>query len=147
MIYGKADYPYGILPVPIFITEPAIGNGFGLAGVYFHDPDPAWKGNLHDERGRQRPSSITAGAAGATENGSSFYGGVHFGHYKHDTIRYQGILGGADINLDFYGSGDNSGDTLKSWELWFLFVLQLQTYVGKHRPDHRGRVAGYHGLP
>ncbi len=104
------DYPYGILPVPIFITEPAIGNGFGLAGVYFHDPDPAWEGNLHDERGRQRPSSITAGAAGATENGSSFYGGVHFGHYKQDTIRYQGILGGADINLDFYGSGDDSGD-------------------------------------
>ncbi len=55
-------------------------------------------------------AQITAGAAGATENGSSFYGGVHYGHYKQDTIRYQGILGGADINLDFYGSGDDSGD-------------------------------------
>ena len=25
------EYPYGVLPVPIIITEPAVGNGLGLA--------------------------------------------------------------------------------------------------------------------
>jgi hypothetical protein len=104
------EYEYGILPVPIVITEPAVGSGLGLAGVYFHDPDPAWEGDLRDERGRQRPSSISAAAAGATSNGSVFAGGGHFGYYNKDTIRYEGIVGGADINLDFYGSGDDSGD-------------------------------------
>jgi hypothetical protein len=64
------DYEYGVFPVPIFITEPAVG--FGLAGVYFHDPDPAREGNLRDEQGRQRPSSITAAAVAATESGSDF---------------------------------------------------------------------------
>ncbi|WP_350029373.1 hypothetical protein [Caballeronia sp. ATUFL_F1_KS4A] len=27
----------GVLPVPAIITEPAIGYGFGLALLYFHD--------------------------------------------------------------------------------------------------------------
>ena len=28
----------GFLPVPIIITEPAVGYGLGLAAVFFHDP-------------------------------------------------------------------------------------------------------------
>ena len=28
----------GFLPVPIIITEPAVGYGLGIAGVFFHDP-------------------------------------------------------------------------------------------------------------
>ena len=31
---------YGFLPVPIIITEPAVDNGLGLAGVFFHKPGP-----------------------------------------------------------------------------------------------------------
>ena len=27
----------GFLPVPIIITEPAVGTGLGLAAVFFHD--------------------------------------------------------------------------------------------------------------
>lgn len=104
------DYEYGIMPVPIFITEPAVGNGLGLAGVYFHDPDPAWEGELRDSRGRQRPSSISAVAAAMTSNDSQILGGAHFGYYKKDTIRYEGLVGVADINIDFYGSGDDTSD-------------------------------------
>jgi hypothetical protein len=29
----------GFLPVPIIITEPAVGTGLGLAGVFFHESD------------------------------------------------------------------------------------------------------------
>ena len=28
----------GFMPVPIIITEPAVDNGLGLAGVFFHKP-------------------------------------------------------------------------------------------------------------
>ena len=116
----------GILPVPIFITEPAVGNGLGLAGVYFHDPDPAWEGKLRDVNGRQRPSSISAGAVGATSNDSKFVGGAHFGHYKKDTIRYEGIVGLADINIDFYGTGADgrSNDTDFKFNAEAMFISQ-----------------------
>ena len=29
---------YGFLPIPIIITEPALDNGLGLAGAFFHKP-------------------------------------------------------------------------------------------------------------
>jgi len=29
----------GFLPVPILITEPAVGTGLGLAGVFFHESE------------------------------------------------------------------------------------------------------------
>jgi hypothetical protein len=115
----------GILPVPIVITEPAVGNGLGLAGVYFHDPDPAWGEDTRDKRGRQRPSSISAGAVAATSNDSKILGGAHFGYYKKDTIRYQGVVGGADINIDFYGTGDDtSNDNDFEFNAQALFVSQ-----------------------
>jgi hypothetical protein len=33
---GMLDSPAGLLPVPIIITEPAVGYGGGLAVLYFH---------------------------------------------------------------------------------------------------------------
>ena len=119
------DYEYGVLPVPFIITEPAIGNGGGLAGVFFHDPDPAWEGKSLDEKGRQNPVSITALATGGTDNGSVFVGGAHEGHYKKDSIRYDVLIGAADVNLDFYGSGDNYDDLGKNeFSAEALFISQ-----------------------
>ncbi|MCX2980252.1 glyceraldehyde-3-phosphate dehydrogenase [Halieaceae bacterium IMCC14734] len=106
------DYPYGVLPVPVVITEPAVGEGLGLAAVYFHDADPAWDGERVGEDGRLHPLSTSAVVAAATNNDSKIVGGGHFGHYKRDTLRYEGMVGAADINLKFYGLGDgaeNSG--------------------------------------
>jgi hypothetical protein len=99
------DYPYGVLPVPIVITEPAVGEGLGVAAVYFHDADPAWEGARVDSKGRTPPRSVSAVAAAATNNDSEILGGGHFGHYRKDTIRYEGLAGGADLNLKFYGLG------------------------------------------
>ena len=86
----------GLIPVPIIITEPAIGYGVGLAGVYFHDkPEPgARKGT---------PPSVSALAGAATEIGTWFVGGGHMGIWAKDNIRYTGGLGAGLIKMEYYG--------------------------------------------
>ena len=90
----------GFLPVPIIITEPAIGYGGGLALAYFHDKLGSRKGG---------PPSVSAVAGAATENGTWFAGGGHFGSWKNDTVRYTGGLGVGLIKMDYYGRSGNHG--------------------------------------
>jgi hypothetical protein len=92
---------YGFLPVPLIITEPAVDNGLGVAGIFFHKPG---KNDRQPEEGEFLLTDISAVAAAYTGNDSWFVGGTHFNTMRKDTIRYTGILGYADINLDFYGS-------------------------------------------
>ena len=91
---------YGFLPVPIIISEPAVDNGLGVAAIFFHEPDadappPA--------EGEFILPDISAAAGAVTGNGSWFVGGGHFNTWKQDTRRYTGMVGFADINLDFFG--------------------------------------------
>lgn len=94
---------YGFLPVPVVITEPAIGYGGGLFGLFLHDQDEQQPSN-----GRLIPPAITALGGGATQNGTWFVGGGHRHTWNNDGIRYQIALGYADINLDIY-SDDIAG--------------------------------------
>jgi len=88
------------MPVPIIITEPAVGTGLGLAAVFFHGqfigkPNP-------NKPGQQLPPSMTIAAGAYTENGTWMAGGGHVGHWKQDSIRYTGFIGVMNANLDFY---------------------------------------------
>ena len=48
----------GFLPVPIIITEPAVGPGLGLAGVFFHESDEdKERRNRHLQGGSRTPRS------------------------------------------------------------------------------------------
>jgi hypothetical protein len=88
----------GFFPVPIIITEPAVGFGGGAAVAYFHPPkdvDP----ERHQHSG---PPSISVAFAAATENGTSLYGGAHSGVWKQDHVRYLGAVAGVDVKLKFY---------------------------------------------
>ena len=88
----------GFLPVPIIITEPAVGFGLGVAVAYFHKPielDP----EVHNHKG---PPSISVGFGAKTENGTYLYGGGHLGVWKDDHIRYTGALAKININMAFY---------------------------------------------
>ncbi len=122
---GKLDTSHwllnkkGFLPVPILITEPAIGYGGGLALAYFHD-------NLGGGEDGIKPS-ISVAAAAATENGTWFAGGGHLGIWKHDSIRYQGGIGTGLIKMDYYGVSHNLGNKLKTgieFETEAVFFLQ-----------------------
>ncbi len=108
----------GFLPVPVIITEPAVGYGGGLAAVYFHDKVGAKKGT---------PPSVSVLVGAATENGTWLVGGGHLGIWADDNIRYTGGLGAGLIKMRYYGlpnrndHGKNGG---VHFEMETLFLTQ-----------------------
>ena len=88
----------GFLPVPIIITEPAVGFGLGAAVAYFHKPLELDT----EEHPHQGPPSISFAFGAKTENGTYLYGGGHSGVWKDDHIRYLGAIAKININLKFY---------------------------------------------
>jgi hypothetical protein len=84
----------GFLPVPIIITEPAVGSGLGLAGVFFHGSEEqaeerkrALEGGQPDSGTPLLPPSVSVVFAAATENGTWLAGGAHLGVWKQDHVR------------------------------------------------------------
>jgi len=86
----------GVLPIISPITEPAIGYGAAIAGLYFIPKE-------NDNKGYQRPDIVGIGG-GYTSNGTWLVGGGYVGFWKKDKIRYRGVLGYGDINLKYYRS-------------------------------------------
>lgn len=97
----------GFLPVPIIITEPAVGYGGGAALLFFRDsPREA----AESSPGRRRsPPDVFGVAAAATENGTKFGGAGGMFSFDEDRWRYRGGVGLTSVNLDFYGVGGNLG--------------------------------------
>lgn len=91
----------GFLPIPIIITEPAVGYGLGVAVAYFHAPKELDK----EEHPHVGPPSISVGFGAKTENGTYLYGGAHSGVWKDDHIRYLGVLAKMNVNMSFYPDG------------------------------------------
>jgi hypothetical protein len=94
----------GFLPVPIVITEPAVGYGGGIAAVFFRD-------SMRDSASRKGPSGetippdILGVAAAATSNGTKFGGLGGIASFDDDHWRYRGGAARMSANLDFYGIG------------------------------------------
>lgn len=97
----------GFLPMPILITEPAVGYGAGAALLFFRDSirERAAKA----EGGKLTPPDIYAVALAATENGTKFLGGGGLVTFDADRWRWRGGVARADVNLDFYGVGGDLG--------------------------------------
>ena len=94
----------GVLPVPIIITEPAVGLGGGVALTLFHDTDKGADGRpKRGPTGKPVPPSISLLGGLATENGTWGVFGGHLGIWKDDRIRYTGAAGFVSMNLDYYG--------------------------------------------
>ena len=89
---------YGFLPVPIIITEPAIGYGGGAAIVYLHDKFVGRKG----ASGLNIPPSMSGLILAATENGTKIAGGFHLGYYLEDRLRTQTFVMLTNVNINFY---------------------------------------------
>jgi hypothetical protein len=122
------EYPYAVLPVPIIITEPAVGTGLGVAAVHFHDAREDTPADELDSRGRAVPRSVSAMALGATENDTKFIGGGHFGFYKQGSIRYEGVAGYADVFLDFYGTTDEPNENGLSFNSEAFILNQVLAF-------------------
>jgi len=89
---------YGFIPMPIIITEPAIGYGGGATLLYLHDKFIGKKG----KSGRNIPASISGIIAAGSENGTWIAGAFHLGYYLEDTLRTQTFVGYPSVNIDFY---------------------------------------------
>src|SRR3954463_14750208 len=82
----------GVLPVPLVITEPAVGYGGGVALAYFSQ---SFESRADASRARGEPVTppdITIGAAFKTENGTWATGLAHLGYWDNDRWRYLGGL-------------------------------------------------------
>lgn len=110
---------YGFMPVPIIITEPAVGYGGGAALALLHEP-------IGGEDGKAPgPPSISAVAGAATENGTWFTGGGHFGSWADDHFRYLGGLGRAHVNIDYWVDDRAYAYSMDTWALAQRFQARL----------------------
>jgi len=117
------DSASGYLPIPIIITEPAVGFGLGVAVAYFHAP----KVLDAEEHPHHGPPSISVGFGAKTDNGTYLYGGAHMGVWKNDHIRYMGALAKMNVNMSFYldGQGDRLRQDLEiKFNIDGTFLLQ-----------------------
>lgn len=107
-----AENAYGFLPVPILVTEPAVGYGGGVMGIFLHESEEQKekrrKLSLTSVNGGAQllTPAITVGGAFGTDNGTwaGFVGHRH--SWKRDSIRYLGGAFYGDVNMDFYGDGN-----------------------------------------
>lgn len=101
-----------IVPVPVIITEPAIGEGLGIGIGYFHpakSPDAyqprtiEHASTVRDVSVARKPPPTITGAFGAVTNNGTWIAGVgHINSFRNDTIRYTGVAAYANIIADFY---------------------------------------------
>jgi len=136
---GKFDMGQGtstgqrFLPVPIVVTEPAVGFGLGGGLLFFHrDSDPEEcvnEGNQED--GGMRPPSMSGVFGLRTDNDTWAAVGFHFGSWYEDTVRYTGAAGMASVNLRSYGGGDSPSTSdgldynLKGWLLFQQLMFRM----------------------
>ena len=89
------DTAHGFMPVPIIITEPAIGYGGGLAMLFLHD-------SFGSAKEKKSPPSMTGIMAAATENGTWMGAAFHMGYWLEDSIRSTTAAGMLNVNMNFY---------------------------------------------
>jgi hypothetical protein len=102
---------YRLLPIPIIITEPAVGEGLGASLALFH---PVKEGKQDTPRvgtpgsmlgvpnQRDAPPVVTAIAGAYTNNDTWFAGIVHSNNWRSDSIRYVGAGAAARVNSQIY---------------------------------------------
>ncbi|WP_439135092.1 BamA/TamA family outer membrane protein [Pseudomaricurvus sp.] len=121
-----SEVPLGFLPVPSIITEPAVGYGLAVAGIFFHESEEQRKQRTSGKA--LLPNNITIIGGGGTENGTWGSGLGHIGFWRDDTIRYKGFLMYGSINLDFYSLDSVELPRAVELEMDGPFVFQKLTF-------------------
>ena len=93
--------PSGFLPIPIVVTEPAVGYGGGAAGMFLRPRREA------GDEGWARPD-ISAVGAFATQNGTWGAFAADASRWLDGRLRTLIAAGTGQINLDFFGLGPDT---------------------------------------
>lgn len=97
-------HPRAFLPIPLVVTEPAVGYGGGAAGMFVRPRKAA------GDQGYARPNmSIVGGIYTANDTWAGFAGDSS--HWFGDRVQTLAAVGSGRLNLDFYGLG-NASDSL-----------------------------------
>jgi len=80
----------GFVPIPMLITEPALGGIGGVLGLAFISQVP------------NSPPNITTGLGGITSNGTWFVGGLHSHNIPEKGIKYRVGAFYSDINISLF---------------------------------------------
>jgi hypothetical protein len=92
------ENPRGFLPIPIIVTEPAVGYGGGMAGMFLRPREEA------GAEGWARPDISAVGGL-ATQNGTWAGFAGDFSRWLDGRLRTLVGAGTGQANLDFYGLG------------------------------------------
>ncbi|RHW75896.1 glyceraldehyde-3-phosphate dehydrogenase [Colwellia sp. RSH04] len=109
-----AENAYGFLPVPIIITEPALGYGGGFTGVFLGENDQQRERRKEaalaslDGGAQLLTPSITAVGGIVTENGTWLGFAGHQHSWLKDSIRYTVGGGYGRINMTYYPFGNDA---------------------------------------
>ncbi len=119
---------HGFVPIISPITEPALGYGAAVTGVYFIPKKKTAKNEF-------RMPDIVGVGGGYTQNGTWYAGAGYAGFWRDDHIRYRGIFGYGNINLKYYGSGNSwlSKNPAK-FNMESFFFLQQALFRIKESP-------------
>jgi hypothetical protein len=97
------------LVLPIFITEPAIGEGLGLGLVYFHKTEKdstsplSTPSSIGKTGQKQKPPPTATGVFGFyTSNQTQGFGLGHAGSYLDDRLRVVGALASMEVNAALF---------------------------------------------
>jgi hypothetical protein len=94
-------HPRAFLPIPLVVTEPAVGYGGGLAGLFVRPRKDA------GSEGFARPNLSVVGGI-ATENDTWMAFAADSSHWFGDRLQTLAAAGLGELHLDFYGLGDAS---------------------------------------
>jgi hypothetical protein len=119
--------PRRFMPIPLVVTEPAVGYGGGLAAMFLRPRKAA------GSEGFARPNmSIVAGIA--TENGTWATFAGDSSHWFDDRMQSLAAGGTGQINLDFFGLGDSSASLDEPVRYSLDFSLALLQGSWKLKP-------------
>ena len=121
----------GWLPVPILITEPAVGYGAGAAVLLFREQKTEGVPTGEGAELPARDPDIYGIAAFATENGTWGAGGGGMVSFANDRYRWRGVAARTSLDLSFYGEdgqGAALGYNLDGW----MSVQQAMMRIGEH---------------
>jgi len=86
------------VPVPIPVSNPTVGTGLQAVLLYLHPK----------QAGEENSPNKTSGLIGMyTNTDSLFVGMFHDNNWYKDRLRLTGFIGFGDLNLQYYGIGDN----------------------------------------
>lgn len=93
----------GFIPVPMLITEPALGDFGGLLAAVFIKPNTPYLDSIDGKQVKTRVKPNIYGGAGAyTANDTWLVGGFTTGAIKKWRVNYRVATGLANVNLNFY---------------------------------------------